>query len=276
MDIADRQARAQALARTYGGERDGWERLIEYQRALEWHGTHPNKGSSAAASALDLPRSRLRPWFDGSKPDPVHAVDTAEKHGWLDTQPGERIFEALSVLHAWIYAGGSIEQTNYVPTFAVGPDDPQDLAVEALQAVGLQASVGREDESRRATEVRPAGPGGTHLGRFLHGVIGAPIGPKTERSAVELPSWLFDAGASTRVRWARTYVTLRGVRLDEVRHGYAIQLYEARSRAFQQQLYDLFAGVAPAESVTLAERGVLLRPTAAREFDVVPPLPTER
>ena len=235
MDLADRRARSQALARTYGGERDGWERLIEYQRALEWRGKHPNKGSSAASSALDLPRSRIRPWFDkGSKPEPVHAVDTAEEHGWLDAQPGERVFEALSVLHAWVYAGGSIEQTNYASTFAVGKEDPRDLAIEALQAVGLRASVDREDDPHRATEVRPAGPGGTHLGRFLHGVLGAPIGPKTERSAVELPTWLIESGASTRLRWARVYVELRGVRLDEDRHGYTLQLYEARSRAFQQ------------------------------------------
>lgn len=274
MDLADRQARAQALARTYGGDRDGWERLLEFQRVLEWRGKHPNKGSSAAASALDLPRSRIRPWFDGgSKPEPVHAVDTAEEHGWLDTQPGERVFEALSVLHAWVYAGGSIEQTNYVPTFAVGEDDPRELAVGALRAAGLAASVHREDDPHRATEVRPAGPGGTHLGRFLYGVLGAPIGPKTERAAVELPAWLFDSGASTRLRWARVYVVLRAVHLDETRHGYALQLYEARSQAFQRQLRDLFEGLAPAETVTLAERGVLLRLAAEREFDVVPTLP---
>lgn len=100
MDLSDRTYRAQALARTYGGDRDGWERLTEYQRVLEWRGTHPQKGSQAAASALDLPRGRIRPWFDGAKPDPVHAVDTAEANGWLDAQPSDRVFEALSVLSA--------------------------------------------------------------------------------------------------------------------------------------------------------------------------------
>lgn len=122
----------------------------------------------------------------------------------------------------------------------------------------LGIGINRDEDPHRATEARPAGQGGTHLGRFLHGVLGAPIGPKTERSAVELPAWLFGSGASTRLRWARVYVTLRAVRLDEEQHGYSHQLYEARSRAFQRQLREFFEGVAPAESVTLAERGVLL------------------
>jgi hypothetical protein len=273
MTVTDRTDRAKALARTYGTDRDGWERVEEYQRVLEWRGEHPNLGSSAAASALELPRSRIRPWFDGSKPDPVHAVDTAERHGWLDAQPGGRVFEALSVLHAWIYAGGSIDQRAYVPTFAVGNDDPRDLAVDALRTVGLTPAVEREDESGRATEVRPAGEGRSHLGRFLHGVLGAPVGPKNEGAGVELPSWLLASGASTRLRWARVYVTLRAVTIDDVRHGYSRQLYEARSRSFKRAVGELLAGLAPADTVTVSERGVLLRPPAARELDVVPTLP---
>lgn len=275
MDITDRQTRAQALARTYGGERDGWERVEEYQRVLEWQGKHPNRGSSAASSALDLPRSRIRPWFNGSKPDPVHAVDTAEQHGWLDAQPGEYVFEALSVLHAWVYAGGSIARETWVPFFAVGDTDPEDLAVQALHVVGLKDTIRRANDSGRATEVRPSGPGGSHLGRYLHGVLGAPVGPKNERSAIELPQWLADAGSSTRLRWARIYVSLRGTRIDETQHGYALQLTEARSHAFRQALGGLLAELAPVDSVTIGQRGILLRPGAARELAVVPTLPSD-
>ncbi|MEF8863973.1 MAG: hypothetical protein V5A40_19830, partial [Haloarculaceae archaeon] len=254
-------------------DRDGWERVEEYQRVLEWRGKYPNKGSSAAASALDLPRSRIRPWFEGSKPDPVHAVDTAEQHGWLDARPGDRILEALSVLHAWVYAGGSIEQRHYVPTFAVGSDDPRDLAIEALRAVGLDATVARADEPGRATEVRPAGDGGSHLGRFLHGVLGAPVGPKNERSDIEIPAWLTAVGASTRLRWARVYVVLRSTRIDDTRHGYSRLIKEERSRSFRRAFGELLSGLAPRDSVTVGKRGVLLRPDASREFDVVPSLP---
>lgn len=273
MDHTDRTDRAEALARTYGGDRDGWERVEEYQQVLEWRGTHPNSGSQAAASALDLPRSRIRPWFNGSKPDPVHAVDTAEQHGWLDARPGERVFEALSVLNAWVFAGGSINQRHYVPAFAVGNGDPRELAVEALRAVGLTATSNRSDEPGRATEIRPSGAGGSHLGRYLYGVLGAPIGPKNEGSDIDVPPWLADVGASTRLRWGRVYVALRGTRINEARHGYALQLTEARTPAFRRALADLLVGLAPADSVTVGEHGIFLRPAAAREFDIVPTLP---
>jgi hypothetical protein len=72
MDITGRQNVSQVLARTYGGDRDGWERVTEYQRVLEYTGKHPDKGSSAVASAVGLPRGRIRPWIDdGARPDPV-------------------------------------------------------------------------------------------------------------------------------------------------------------------------------------------------------------
>lgn len=273
MDLSDRTDRAMALARTYGTDRDGWERVEEYQRVLEWRGDHPNRGSSAAASALDLPRGRIRPWFDGAKPDPVHAVDTAEQHDWLDAQPGDRVFEALSILHAWIYAGGSIDRTNFVPMFAVGPDDPQDLAVEAFRAAGIEAAVARADEPGRPTEVRPAGAGGTHLGRYLHGVFGAPTGRKNERAEITIPSWLVEAGASTRLRWARVYVTLRGVRREGGWYGFTYQINEVRSQPFRRALGALLEAVAPADSVGIGSNAIFLRPAAVRELDVVPSLP---
>lgn len=72
-------------------------------------------------------------------------------------------------------------------------------------------------------------------------VLGAPVGPKNERSAIELPRWLADVGSSTRLRWARVYVLLRGTRIDETRHGYALQLTETRSRVFRQALSNLLA-----------------------------------
>lgn len=274
MDVTDRQSVSKALARTHGGDRDGWERVEEYQRVLEYAAEHPTQKSAAVSSALDLPRERIRSWVDGDgRPDPVRTIQTAEDHGWLDALPGERVFEALSVLHAWVYAGGSIAQLNFVPTFAVGGGDPRDLAAEALRAVGLDATIERADEPRRATEVRPAGRGRSHLGRYLHGVLGAPIGPKNERSVIEIPAWLSSVGASTRLRWARVYVVLRSTPIDEERHGYARLIKEERSQSFRGAFGDLLASLAPRDSVTVGQRGVLLRPDAARELNVVPSLP---
>lgn len=83
MDITDHETVARALADTYRGgyAPDPWERVTEYQRVLEYTAEHPNKGSSAVASALELPRGRIRPWMDGARPDPVCAIQTAEEHG---------------------------------------------------------------------------------------------------------------------------------------------------------------------------------------------------
>jgi hypothetical protein len=83
-----------------------------------------------------MPRGRLRTWFDGGKPDPAHAIDTAETNGWLDAQPGERTFEALALLHAWVLAGGGIASSGVLGDHhcrAIGWDDKP---IEGLYVAG--------------------------------------------------------------------------------------------------------------------------------------------
>lgn len=272
--LANRTDRAKALANTYVKirNRTGWQRVQEYQRVLEYRGEHPNAGSQAVATALELPRSRIRPWFDGARPDPVYAIDTTETNGWLDTQPGDRTFEALSVLTAWVFAGGSIARESWVPLFVVGSSDPCGLAVEALETVGLSAHTERAHDPERATEIRPAESGGPHLGRYLHAVGGAPIGNKANRTDISLPTWLSTVSDSTRLRFARTYVSLRGTAMNE-RHGYVQQLREERTQTFINSLSDLFQSLTPPGTVTTGQKIIRLRPAAARELDVVPSLP---
>ena len=271
--LSDRTPRAEALANTYTtiDGRTGWARVQQYQRVLEYRGDHPEAGSQAVATALDLPRSRIRPWFSGAKPDPVHAIQTAEANDWLDTRPGERTFEALSVLTAWLFAGGSLGAAQFVPLFAVGDDDPRGLGESALQAVGTGAQCHRADSDARATELQPAKTA-SHLGRFLHAVMGAPLGQKAEQPALALPGWLETVGASTQLRWARTYVTVRGTAADPA-HGYDCQLREARPQSYLAGLGRLFQSLAPPETVTTGSQTVRLRPAATRELNTVPDLP---
>lgn len=272
--FSDRTARAQALANTYAtiDGRTGWTRVQQYQRVLEYRGKHPDAGSQAVATALELPRSRIRPWFDGAKPDPVRAVHTAEANDWLDTRPGERTFEALSVLTAWLFAGGSLKTDWFIPLFAVGADDPQDVAENALQAAGLPVQYNRADSDKRATELRPA-EHASHLGRFLSAVMRAPLGRKNEQTDLSLPDWLKAAGASTQLRWARTYVTVRGTAVDP-QHGYDWQLREKRPGSYLNALGQLFQSLAPPETVTTGSRTIRLRPPATRELNTVPALPS--
>lgn len=270
MTLPDRRDRAKALARTYGGDRDPWERVQEYQCVLEYRGEHPNEGSAAIAAALELPRGRIRPWFDGAKPDPVHAIDVAETHGWFDAAPGDPTFGALTVLHAWIFAGGSIRRDGFVPTFVVSDGDPGRVCESAIRQAGLDVREARPEEQGRARELVP-GEGGTALGRFLHGVLGAPVGPKSERADLEFPAWLSAAPTATRLRWARTYVTLRGSEIDVARHGYRLQLAERRSERFRTRVGEFLTGLVD-DGVTVGEHAILLRPGAADVLDRQPSL----
>lgn len=270
MPLPPRRERAKALARTYGGDRDPWERVGEFQRVLEYRGEHPNKGSSAVASALDLPRSRIRPWFDGSKPDPVHAIDAAEARGWLDAGYGEPVFAGLDILHAWILAGGSIDVKHYVPSFVESKGDLGGLCRRALAAVGVDVRDAHSEVSHRATEIRPR-EAGTALGRFLHSVLGAPVGGKHAEAELSIPEWLLDAPDSTRLRWARTYVTLRGTDLD-ARHGYTLRLGEDRSRDYRRAVATVLMSLVDDGLIQVTDRDILLRPDATDRLNQQPSL----
>jgi hypothetical protein len=264
--------REQKLARTYGQDRDGWERVREFRRVREFVDGRPDVGSGVVAARLDLPRSRVRPWVDGeSRPDPVRAVQRAWDLGWLEARPGDPVFEALAVCNAWIFAGGSIAAENYRPTFAVGASDPEEPLLEAIETLGLDYRRYRREVDRRATEIAPTDHG-VLLGRYLAGVLDAPIGPKDDEGGLGLPLWLSTTPTETRRRWARTYVTVRGY--ERTDRGGAVQLVERRPDGYRQALSELFADLVDCpESVTLSgERTVYLHPPAADRLHARPML----
>ncbi|MFB6250345.1 MAG: hypothetical protein ABEI27_01440, partial [Halobellus sp.] len=144
-------------------------RVDEYERVMRWRAAHTEGGAYAASRALGLPRGRIRPWFEGAKPHAKRAIETAGRHGWLDTEPGDTTFEGLVVLHAWLLAGGSIAAETFAPSCAIGADDPEDLVRTAFDTVGVPSRVVNGGSRDRTVERRPSGPGGSHLGRFLPG-----------------------------------------------------------------------------------------------------------
>lgn len=261
------------LARTYADS--GWDGVREYDAAMRWHAAHPQQGSYVASRALDLPRGRLRAWFDGAKPEAVRAIDTAESRGWLDATPGDLTFEGLSVLHAWILAGGSIAQDTFVPSLAVGPADPGGLARDAFAATGIRSRRVNESTAERATEIRPDGPGRSHLGRFLHGVLGAPVGDKTQVGAEPL-AYLASVPKMTLLRWCQTYVTLRGSAVELARGGRTVRLGERRSREYRRALADrLRAVVGDDAHVTVTDYATVLGADTLGMLDVAPALPSD-
>lgn len=264
----------QRIAQTYSGS-DNWSRVQQYKKAIRWRTKHPKQGSYAASTALGLPRGRLRTWFDGGKPDPFYAIDTADSRGWIDTVPGERTFEGLSVIHAWVLAGGSIATSSFVPSLAIGTKDPVELAHEAFDAVGVTHQSVNESTSKRAHEIRPKGQGGSHLGRFLHGVLGAPIGGKTQIGADTL-EFLESVPRTTLLRWCQTYVTLRGASLDSNRKKRTVRLGEQRSQEYRRALASLLRKAVNEDAhVTVTRRATFIGADTPDILDVVPSLPSD-
>lgn len=195
---------AKALARTYEGPANPWERVQEYERVLEYKSHHPNKGSSAVASALDLPRGRIRPWLDGGAPDVVRGVRTAEEHGWLDLDARKPAFRGLNVFVAWIYSSGSITR-RYVPRFIVTSPDDRGCLQQAADCADIDLRAAREGEPSRADELVPAADASV-LGRVLS-TLGAPVGEKV--TLRQLPAYLDDTPDRIRREFARIYLQNR-------------------------------------------------------------------
>lgn len=269
--IPDREARERQLAATYDGPVDGWQRVQDYRRVQAHQQEHPTDGYHATATALNLNPNTVRNWVArNGKPDPMHAIETAERNGWLDTQPGERVFEALSLLIAWTYAGGSIAADTYSLTLAVSDTDPGPLARECLIAVGMKVETAHAKADSRATEYRPSGPGRSHLGRFLVGVLGAPRGSKAEQQ-LALPSWLASVPPETRTRWVQMYLTLRGTSGPD--EGW-IRVREQRNQSYIDELGALVQSVVDdASDVRIGDKTVLIRPRIGHLLQGLPRLP---
>ncbi|MFC7115836.1 hypothetical protein ACFQH2_13995 [Natronoarchaeum sp. GCM10025703] len=95
-----------SLARTYNVQNraDPWDAVEDYQEYLDVAARHPDSGSSALASKLEMPRGRIRAWENGAKPDPARAVEVAEQRGWFEGVDSDE-FAALNQLVAWILSG---------------------------------------------------------------------------------------------------------------------------------------------------------------------------
>jgi len=220
--LPDSETRERRLAATYQTTSNAavWELVEQYRRVQQYIAEHPNAGSTAVATALELPRGRIRPWLEDGMPDAARGIETAATKGWLDATPSERVFAGLTVCHAWVTAGGSIAQRSWVPRFVVSAGDPEGTLQMALRAVDIQADTQHVASDSRATEYQPS----TH-GTVLGGVFGAPVGEKAG-TGQQLPDWLRSVPTATQRRWLRTYVSLRGTPIDK-RHGYTIRCLAA-------------------------------------------------
>lgn len=269
------------LAATYPqhGDLGPWARVQEYRRVQDYCGDHPEKGSHAVASALELPRSRIRSWVDGdAKPEPVKAIDQARELDWLNVDVDTDNGHAWTRLVAWIYAGGSISKTDFRPTFYARKDQrdgglakPEvDVIGQALQDVGVEYEFrdrgdvydgGRQPIGERATEIVPT-TRRSLLGRCL-AAAGAPIGEKNRSHPEQLPEWLDESSPETQRVFARIYLLTRAAIRDRQPR---FVIREERPDSYHEDLVDLFQRLAPDGVVTRSGHNVHVRSEVAEEI----------
>lgn len=260
-----------ALASTYprNGELEAWARVQEYRRVQSYCADHHEKGSHAVATALELPRSRIRPWVDGdAKPEPVRAIDTARDLGWLDVDVDTDHGHAWTRLVAWIYSGGSLTADSYQPRFYARTDDKKrfvksemDVLATALDDVGLNYRVIERTEKapeamfgdERVNEI-VVDEHATLFGRCL-AAAGAHTGRKSTETPERLPEWLFDAAPETRAVWCRAVVLNRGTIRE---HGPALAIKEERAESYQDDVERLFTDLTHPDLVSRSGHSLYL------------------
>lgn len=175
-----RYVTSEELVRTYSPASgiDPWELVQQYHRVLDYKAGHPQLGSSAISSRLDLPRGRVRSRIEGdspSVPDCLRGLQTAEKKGWINMNPETDTFRGFNILMASVFSGGTISNDLWEPRFAVDDAEAVDRVATALRWVDVEYEVIRSTEQSRATEIRPKSRA-TLVGRILY-CLGAPTGP---------------------------------------------------------------------------------------------------
>ncbi|MCD2201581.1 hypothetical protein LPA44_17095 [Halobacterium sp. KA-4] len=259
-----------ALARAYDTPSydDPYEAVTDYQEYLELADEHSDLGSHALASRLDLPRGRVRPWTNGSRPDAVRGIQTAESNRWLsNTDPAPERERAIVQLAAWVLSGGSLsllrEQGARI-SFVLDAGREDAFAAIAATA-GLDYQIVHDDDSNRATEARPT-EGGSVLARILH-AMGVPTGEKSADGPTALPSFVHSPDAGNRGAFARVYVKNRATTYENKD---TLTLQEKRPKSYLEDLAVLLRTVT-GESVTRDENGITVSAAAARELLDEPP-----
>ena len=259
-----------ALARTYDARSyaDTWDAVRDYHAVLDYHARHPDRGSTAVASALDLPRGRVRSWLEGSVPDPVRGIQRASEHGWIDPDLDSGTFRGLNALVAWVFSGGSIDSQWYVPRFSVDREANRELIDRAFETLGVEYDFIRSTSAHRATEYRPVEDAAV-LGRVLT-VLGAPTGTKNDRSSIELPAYLEGATDLVRREFIQVYLLNRGQR--PAGKG-TVTFREDRPPVYLASLAELI-GATTGERTTVSEKNVIVSTAGAEVIDHWPPVLT--
>lgn len=245
------------LARTYDHPSydDSYEVVKDYRRVERVAADHPNKGSAALASMLNLPRGRIRSWVDSDgMPDPARAISTARNKGWLDpTQP-------MATLIGHVLGGGAITTDTYVPSVAEGRRVTVPDIEQAFRSVDVRTRRRNEGSDSRATEVVPR-TDGSILGRTLV-AWGCPAGGR--KDITTLPALVDHVALPGKRGFLTAYVHHRAVNYHDKATS---RVQGEQPLAFHQAIADLIETVTHKDA-TAGSRGVTVSAAAMRALQL--------
>lgn len=241
---------APAFARTYRA-RDGWDRVLEYQKVQNYVQDHPDQGSHAVSTTLGLPRSRIRSWVDDDDkaPDPVHGLRVAYGNEWFVPEYDARRRSALAVCVAWIFAGGSITKQHFRPRFSTQGDDEKGRIEKATSTLGVELKYIDRSAEGQGVEAEPA-ENASVFGRILV-AAGAP----TDEEDV-FPGWIHEEPFALQREVVAVYLECRGHLAGEAE---ILQIKEdARPQSHLESVGELLVRVAGRGSFTVKSQHLRL------------------
>jgi hypothetical protein len=238
-DPTDTDAVKKALVRTYNppAYADPWDCIEDYERVQRAAAEHPNKGSQALSSVVDLPRSRIRPWLDGAQPDCYRGLQTALDRGWILDGWSSEEARALNRLAAWLLASGSVADSQWAVSFVVDSPAVGERLVECFETFDLRVRI--VDREGKPPEYLPREDASV-LGRVLH--TWTDVGGDKSPLETRFPRYLEYAPVGIARQFAEIYVSLRAT-VREDRDG-RLQLQADRSERYRRALVDLLERVA--------------------------------
>lgn len=234
----DTAAAKRALVRTYNTPAyvDPWDAVEDFESVQEVAAKHPNKGSSALSSIVELPRNRIRPWLDDSMPDCYRALQIALSNGWIIESWDDETAAGLNALAAWLCSSGSVND-NWVPMFVADAPGEIGLLKAAARTANVRLTRTRSDPDR-PTEWRPV-ESASILGRVLYTWTGV-RGDKSPDVA-QFPRYVQFAPEWVAADFAKVYVHQRATVRDD-RDG-ALQIQEIRTDRYRRKLVELLERV---------------------------------
>lgn len=254
-----------AFVQTYETQqyKESWDAVEQYETVLDATAKHPQKGSAAISSIVDLPRERIRSWVDGDgMPDQYRGLQRVLERGWLPESWSDDTMVGLNALVATVFAGGSISSDTHAVRFTITGDNERAIIEGAARLLDFRL----REVAASPVELKPARDG-VILGRLL-AALGAPVGDKNPKTVDGIPPYLAAAPRTIRRDFARIYVQFRAT---DGPHGKTIQMNEQRSESYYESIVTLLRDVTTPDEVHGSTFPIRLSGDAAVDLIRLPP-----